>query len=138
MWVAATATSDTQTALNAYGSKLKGIYDQYSGPDPAAIAAVAAKGLTGKVAIIGDDGVAYEMCDINSGLMAGAQSQPANLYAQGALSTRWTQRRASSSRSGSRASALRRLPNVSYLNDTNLGDPIVAPFVTKTATHVQR
>ena len=38
-WVEATAATDTQTALNAYGSKVKAIYDQYSGPDPAAVAA---------------------------------------------------------------------------------------------------
>jgi len=89
-------------------SDLKGIYDQYSGPDPAAVQAVAAKGLTGKVSIIGDDGVSYEMCYINSGLMAGAQSQPANLYAQAQLRTPWTRPRASSSRSARRPLALRR------------------------------
>jgi ribose transport system substrate-binding protein len=86
VWVAATATSDTQTALNAYGSdSSRGSMTSTAGPTRRPSQAVAAKGLTGKVAIIGDDGVSYEMCYINNGLMAGAQSQPANLYAQGAV-----------------------------------------------------
>ncbi len=57
VWVAATAATDTQTAVNAYGSQVKAIYDQYSGPDPAAIALLGGKGLTGNTILIGDDGV---------------------------------------------------------------------------------
>jgi simple sugar transport system substrate-binding protein/ribose transport system substrate-binding protein len=135
VWVAATATTDTQTALNAYGSKLVGIYDQYSGPDPAAVQAVAAKSLTGKVAIIGDDGVAYEMCYVNSGLMAGAQDQPADLYAKGALTYALDAAKGVKLKPGQSAVGAPKLANVSYLGDTNLGDPIVGPLVTKTATH---
>ena len=134
VWVAATATSDTQTALNAYGSKLVGIYDQYSGPDPAAVAAVAAKHLNGKVAIIGDDGVAYEMCYINNGLMAGAQAQPANLYAQGAVEYALDAAKGVKLKVGQAGIGAPSLQNVSFLKDTNLGDPIVGPLVTKTAT----
>ena len=137
VWVAATATTDTQTALNAYGSKLVGIYDQYSGPDPAAVQAVAAKGLTGKVAIIGDDGVAYEMCYINSGLMAGAQDQPADLYAKGALTYALDSAKGVKLKAGQAAVGAPRLANVSYLGDTNLGDPIVGPLVTKTRMNFQ-
>ena len=133
VWVAATATSDTQTALDAYGSNLKGIYDQYSGPDPAAVQAVAAKGLTGKVSIIGDDGVSYEMCYINSGLMAGAQSQPANLYAQGAVAYAVDAAKGVKLKVGQKAIGAPTLQDVSFLGDTNLGDPIVGPLVTKTA-----
>jgi simple sugar transport system substrate-binding protein/ribose transport system substrate-binding protein len=133
VWVAATATSDTQTALNAYGSNLKGIYDQYSGPDPAAVQAVAAKGLTGQVSIIGDDGVAYEMCYINSGLMAGAQAQPANLYAQGAIAYAVDAAKGVKLKVGEKAIGAPKLQDVSFLGDTNLGDPIVGPLVTKTA-----
>jgi simple sugar transport system substrate-binding protein/ribose transport system substrate-binding protein len=133
VWVAATATSDTQTALDAYGSQLKGIYDQYSGPDPAAVAAVAAKGLTGKVSIIGDDGVAYEMCYINSGLMAGAQAQPANLYAQGAVEYAVDAAKGVKLKVGEKGIGAPSLQDVSFLGDTNLGDPIVGPLVTKTA-----
>jgi simple sugar transport system substrate-binding protein/ribose transport system substrate-binding protein len=133
VWVAATATSDTQTALNAYGSNLKGIYDQYSGPDPAAVQAVAAKGLTGQVSIIGDDGVAYEMCYINSGLMAGAQAQPANLYAQGAIAYAVDAAKGVKLKVGEKAIGAPKLQDVSFLGDANLGDPIVGPLVTKTA-----
>jgi ABC-type sugar transport system substrate-binding protein len=133
VWVAATATSDTQTALASYGSSLKGIYDQYSGPDPAAVADVAAKGLTGKVAIIGDDGVSYEMCYINSGLMAGAQSQPANLYAQGAVYYAKEAAMGVKLKVGEKAIGAPSLQDVSFLGDSNLGDPIVGPLVTKTA-----
>jgi len=133
VWVTATATSDTQTALNAYGSKLVGIYDQWSGPDPAAVAAVAAKGLTGKVAIIGDDGVAFEMCYINNGLMAGAQAQPANLYAQGAVEYALDAAKGVKLKVGDKGVGAPSLQDVSFLQDTNLGDPIVGPLVTKSA-----
>jgi len=133
VWVAATATTDTQTALNAYGSQIKGIYDQYSGPDPAAVAAVASKGLTGQVAIIGDDGVSYEMCYINNGLMAGAQSQPANLYAQGAIAYSVDAAKGVKLKVGEKAIGAPSLQDVSFLGDINIGDPIVGPLVTKTA-----
>jgi ABC-type sugar transport system substrate-binding protein len=133
VWVEATAATDIQTALAAYGSKVKAIYDQYSGPDPAAIAAVAKQGLTGKVIIIGDDGVPYEMCDIERGYMSAASSQPANLYAQGALTYALDAAEGKVLKVGQPAVGAPTLQNVTYKGDVNLGDPIVAPFVTKTA-----
>jgi len=133
VWVEATAATDIQTALAAYGSKVKAIYDQYSGPDPAAIAAVAKHGLTGKVIIIGDDGVPYEMCDIQRGNMSAASSQPANLYAQGALTYALDAAQGKVLKVGQPAIGAPTLQNVTYKGDVNLGDPIVAPFVTKKA-----
>jgi len=132
VWVAATAVTDIQTALNAYGSQVKAIYDQYSGPDPAAIAAIAKKGLTGKVILIGDDGVPYEMCDIQRGDLSAASSQPANLYAQGALTYALDSAKGTTLKVGQSGIGAPSLQNVTYLGDVNIGDPIVAPFVTKT------
>jgi ABC-type sugar transport system substrate-binding protein len=133
VWVEATAATDIQTALNAYGSKIKAIYDQYSGPDPAAIAAIAKHGLTGKVILIGDDGVPYEMCDIQRGDLSAASSQPANLYAQGALTYALDAAQGKTLKVGEPGIGAPALANVTYNGDVNLGDPIVAPFVTKSA-----
>jgi ABC-type sugar transport system substrate-binding protein len=132
VWVESTAATDIQTALNAYGSDVKAIYDQYSGPDPAAIADLASKSLTGKTILIGDDGVPYEMCDIQRGDLSAASSQPANLYAQGALTYALDSALGKSTHVGQPAVGAPSLQNISYNGDTNLGDPIVAPFVTKT------
>jgi len=132
VWVEATAAKDIATELNAYGSQVKAIYDQYSGPDPAAISDIASKHLTGKVILIGDDGVPYEMCDIQRGDMSAASSQPANLYAQGALTYALDSAQGKTLKPGGMAVGAPALANVSYKGDTNLGDPIVAPFVTKT------
>ena len=132
VWVEATAAKDIQTALSAYGSKVKAIYDQYSGPDPAAIADIASKGLTGKVILIGDDGVPYEMCDIQRGDLSAASSQPANLYAQGALTYALDSAEGKKLSVGQPAIGAPSLQNVTYRGDVNIGDPIVAPFVTKT------
>jgi simple sugar transport system substrate-binding protein/ribose transport system substrate-binding protein len=131
VWVESTAATDIQTALNAYGSKVKAIYDQYSGPDPAAIQAIAKKGLTGKVILIGDDGVPYEMCDIQRGDLSASSSQPANLYAQGALAYALDAARHVSLKVGQPGIGAPTLQNVTYNGDSNLGDPIVAPFVTR-------
>jgi ribose transport system substrate-binding protein len=132
VWVESTAAKDIETALSAYGSQIKAIYDQYSGPDPAAIADIASKGLTGKVILIGDDGVPYEMCDIQRGDLSAASSQPANLYAQGALTYALDAATGKSLSVGQKAIGAPSLQNVTYRGDTNIGDPIVAPFVTKT------
>jgi ribose transport system substrate-binding protein len=132
VWVESTAATDIQTALNAYGSDVKAIYDQYSGPDPAAIADIASKGLTGKTILIGDDGVPYEMCDIQRGDLSAASSQPANLYAQGALTYALDSALGKSVKAGDPGVGAPKLQNISYNGDSNLGDPIVAPFVTKT------
>lgn len=132
VWVEATAAKDIATELDAYGSQVKAVYDQYSGPDPAAISEIAKHKLTGKVILIGDDGVPYEMCDIQRGDLSAASSQPANLYAQGALTYALDAAKGTSLKPGQRAIGAPALANVSYKGDTNLGDPIVAPFVTKT------
>jgi ABC-type sugar transport system substrate-binding protein len=133
VWVAATAATDTETAINAYGSKIKAIYDQYSGPDPAAIALLGNKHLTKNTIVIGDDGVPYEMCDIQRGDLSAASSQPANLYAQGALTYALDAAKGTTLKVGSSAVGAPSLQDVSYKGDVNLSDPIVAPFVTKTA-----
>ena len=51
--------------MNAYGSQLKGIYSQWSSPDTGIIPLLKSKGLTGKVLLVSDDGVPFEMCDIS-------------------------------------------------------------------------
>jgi ABC-type sugar transport system substrate-binding protein len=84
-WITATAVTDAQNAVNAYGSQLKGIYSQWSSPDTGIIPLLKSKGLTGKVTVISDDGVPFEMCDISQGTLSASQSQPANLYAEWAL-----------------------------------------------------
>ena len=132
VWVAATAATDTETAVNAYGSQVKAIYDQYSGPDPAAIALLGSKGLTGKVILGGDDGVAYEMCDITRGDLSFASSQPANLYAQAALTYAMDAAKGVVLKVGQSGIGAPALADVTYKGDVNLADPIVAPFVTKT------
>ena len=48
-WITATAVTDAQNAVNAYGSQLKGIYSQWSSPDTGIIPLLKSKGLTGKV-----------------------------------------------------------------------------------------
>ena len=80
VWTEATAVTDAQNAVNAYGSQLKAIYSQWSAGHrhhPAA----EVQGPTGKVMVVSDDGVPFEMCDIGKGSIDASQSQPANLYA---------------------------------------------------------
>ena len=67
VWTDATAVTDAQNAVNAYGSKLKAIYSAWSSPDTGIIPLLKSKGLTGKVAVVSDDGVPFEMCDISKG-----------------------------------------------------------------------
>jgi ABC-type sugar transport system substrate-binding protein len=137
VWVAATAATDTETAINAYGSKVKAIYDQYSGPDPAAITLLGKKGLTKTTILGGDDGVPYEMCDIQRGDLAFASSQPANLYAQAALTYGLDAANGVVLKVGQPGIGAPALANVNYKGDVNLADPIVAPFVTKTTLHLK-
>ncbi len=66
-WITATAVTDAQNAVNAYGSQLKAIYSQWSSPDTGIIPLLKSKSLTGKVMVISDDGVPFEMCDISQG-----------------------------------------------------------------------
>jgi simple sugar transport system substrate-binding protein/ribose transport system substrate-binding protein len=133
VWTDATAVTDAQDAVNAYGSQLKAIYSQWSSPDTGIIPLLKTKGLTNTI-VISDDGVPFEMCDIGNGSVTASQSQPANLYAQYALTYAEDAAKGVKLAAGQPGGGAPALQNVSYDGDTNLADPIVAPFVTKTAT----
>jgi hypothetical protein len=85
VWTEATAVTDAQNAVNAYGSQLKAIYAQWSSPDTGVLPLLKSKHLTGKVMVVSDDGVPFEMCDVGNGTLDASQSQPVNLYAYWAL-----------------------------------------------------
>jgi ABC-type sugar transport system substrate-binding protein len=132
VWTDATAVTDAQNAINAYGSQLKAIYSQWSSPDTGIIPLLQSKGLgpgsKSPVLLVSDDGVPFEMCDITHGTVSASQSQPANLYAQYALTYAAKGVKLAVGQPGGGAPTLQ---NVTYQGDTNLADPIVAPFVTK-------
>ncbi len=136
VWTDATAVTDAQNAVNAYGSKLKAIYSQWSSPDTGIIPLLKGKGLgpgsAHPVILVSDDGVPFEMCDISSGTVSASQSQPANLYAQYALTYALDAAKGVKLAVGQPGGGAPTLQDVSYQGDTNLADPIVAPFVTKT------
>jgi ABC-type sugar transport system substrate-binding protein len=135
VWTDATAVTDAQNAINAYGSQLKAIYSQWSSPDTGIIPLLKSKGLgpgsKNPVLLISDDGVPFEMCDISNGTVAASQSQPANLYAQYALTYAVDAAKGIKLAVGQPGGGAPTLQNVTYQGDTNLADPIVAPFVTK-------
>ena len=133
VWTDATAVTDAQDAVNAYGSQLKAIYSQWSSPDTGILPLLKSKGLS-KTIVISDDGVPFEMCDIGNGSVTASQSQPANLYAQYALTYAEDAAKGVTLAAGQPGGGAPTLQNVSYDGDSNLADPIVAPFVTKTAT----
>jgi ABC-type sugar transport system substrate-binding protein len=133
VWTEATAVTDAQNAVNAYGSQLKAIYSQWSSPDTGILPLLKSKGLTGKVLVVSDDGVPFEMCDIGNGTLNASQSQPANLYAYWALKYAVDAANGVKLTPGQPGGGAPTLQMVSYAGDSNLGDPIVAPFVTKTA-----
>jgi simple sugar transport system substrate-binding protein/ribose transport system substrate-binding protein len=137
VWTDATAVTDAQNAINAYGSQLKAIYSQWSSPDTGIIPLLKSKGLgpgsANPVTLISDDGVPFEMCDIGNGSVAASQSQPANLYAQYALTYAVDAAKGVKLSAGQPGGGAPTLQNVTYQGDTNLADPIVAPFVTKSA-----
>ena len=137
VWTDATAVTDAQDAINAYGSQLKAIYSQWSSPDTGIIPLLKSKNLgpgsANPVILISDDGVPFEMCDIGNGSVAASQSQPANLYAQYALTYAVDAAKGVKLAVGQPGGGAPALANVSYQGDTNLADPIVAPFVTKSA-----
>ena len=133
VWTEATAVTDAQNAVNAYGSQLKAIYSQWSSPDTGILPLLKSKGLTGKVILVSDDGVPFEMCDIGNGTLNASQSQPANLYAYWALKYALDAANGVTLSAGQPGGGAPTLQMVSYAGDTNLGDPIVAPFVTKAA-----
>ncbi len=136
VWTDATAVTDAQNAINAYGSQLKAIYSQWSSPDTGIIPLLKSKGLgpgsKTPVLLISDDGVPFEMCDIGNGSVSASQSQPANLYAQYALTYAVDAAKGIKLAAGQPGGGAPTLQNVTYQGDTNLADPIVAPFVTKT------
>ena len=138
VWTDATAVTDAQNAINAYGSQLKAIYSQWSSPDTGIIPLLKSKGLgpgsANPVILISDDGVPFEMCDIGNGSVTASQSQPANLYAQYALTYALDAANGVKLSAGQPGGGAPTLQNVTYQGDTNLADPIVAPFVTKSAT----
>jgi ABC-type sugar transport system substrate-binding protein len=137
VWTDATAVTDAQNAINAYGSQLKAIYSQWSSPDTGIIPLLKSKNLgpgsASPVILVSDDGVPFEMCDIGSGAVSASQSQPANLYAQYALTYAVDAAKGVKLAVGQVGGGAPTLQNVTYQGDTNLADPIVAPFVTKTA-----
>ena len=131
-WTDATAVTDAQNAINAYGSNLKAIYSQWSSPDTGIIPLLKSKNLTNTI-VVSDDGVPFEMCDIGNGTVTASQSQPANLYAQYALTYALDAAKGVTLKAGQPGGGAPALQNVTYQGDTNLADPIVAPFVTKSA-----
>jgi ribose transport system substrate-binding protein len=137
VWTDATAVTDAQNAINAYGSQLKAIYSQWSSPDTGIIPLLKSKnmgpGSASPVILISDDGVPFEMCDISNGSVTASQSQPANLYAQYALKYAVDAANGVAHKVGDPGGGAPTLQNVTYQGDTNLADPIVAPFVTKSS-----
>lgn len=138
VWTDATAVTGAQNAINAYGSQLKAIYSQWSSPDTGIIPLLKSKGFgpgsANPVLLVSDDGVPFEMCDVTNGSVSASQSQPANLYAQYALSYAVDAAKGVKHAAGDPGGGAPKLENVTYQGDTNLADPIVAPFVTKDAT----
>jgi ABC-type sugar transport system substrate-binding protein len=136
VWTDATAVTDAQNAINAYGKQLKAIYSQWSSPDTGIIPLLKSKGLgpgsASPVILVSDDGVPFEMCDIGSGSVSASQSQPANLYAQYALTYAADAAKGVKLAVGQPGGGAPALQDVAYQGDSNLADPIVAPFVTKT------
>ncbi|HEY3775845.1 MAG TPA: sugar ABC transporter substrate-binding protein [Solirubrobacteraceae bacterium] len=133
VWVDGTAVTDAQNAINAHGSQLKAIYSQWSSPDTGIVPILKRKGLTHTM-LISDDGVPFEMCDIGKGSLAASQSQPATLYAKYALTYAKDAAEGKTLKAGMPGGGAPKLENVSYKGDTNITDPIVAPFVTKGGT----
>jgi len=138
-WTESTAVTDAQDALNAYGSQLKAIYSQWSSPDTGILPLLANKGYgkvgsSNHVIVVSDDGVSFEMCDIQQGTLDASQSQPADLYAKYALQYAVDAAKGVALSAGQAGGGAPTLQNVSYNGDTNLADPIVAPFVTNSAT----
>jgi ribose transport system substrate-binding protein len=137
VWTEATAVTDAEDAINAYGKNLKAIYVQWDSPDYGIISYLASKGFgpaggsADHVIMVSDDGVPAEMCEISRGWLDASQSQPANLYAQYALTYAVDAAKGMTLTPGMAGGGAPSLQYVSYLGDKNLGDPIVAPFVTK-------
>jgi simple sugar transport system substrate-binding protein/ribose transport system substrate-binding protein len=137
VWVDSTGVTDAQNALSAYGSQLKAIYSQWSSPDTGILPLLKSKGhgpvgSAGHVILVSDDGVPFEMCDLQQGTLDASQSQPANLYAEWALKYAVDAAHGVTLKAGQPGGGAPTLQMITYKGDTNLADPIVAPFVTKT------
>jgi ABC-type sugar transport system substrate-binding protein len=138
VWTEATAVSDVQNAINAYGSQVKAVYSQWSSPDTGILPLLQSKGYgpvgsANHVILVSDDGVPFEMCDIQNGTIDASQSQPADLYAKWALQYAIDAAKGVTLAAGQPGGDAPALANATYNGDTNLADPIVAPFVTKAA-----
>ena len=140
-WTESTAVTDAQNALNAYGNKLKAIYSQWSSPDTGILPMLQSKGY-GKVGsanhviVVSDDGVAFEMCDVQQGTLDASQSQPADLYAKYALQYAVDAAKGVQLSAGQPGGGAPTLQDVTYNDDTNLADPIIAPFVTSSSLNL--
>jgi ribose transport system substrate-binding protein len=132
-WDTPTATTAAATAMSSH-KDLVAIYTQWSGPVAGIIQAEQSAGKfkkvgqPGHIILVSDDGVPFEMKDIKDGTLDATISQPANLYAQYAVSY------ARDALSGKKyakgqpaASGAGNLVTVGR----NLEDPIKAPLVTK-------
>jgi ABC-type sugar transport system substrate-binding protein len=140
-WTESTAVTDAQNALNAYGGQLKAIYSQWSSPDTGILPLLKSKGYgpvgaANHVIVVSDDGVAFEMCDIQQKTLDASQSQPADEYAKYALQYAVDAAKGVKLSAGQPGGGAPTLQNVSYNGDTNLADPIVAPFVTATSLNL--
>ncbi len=137
LWNPNTALTFTETAIDAYHTQVKAVYDEYSGPDVGIIKFLDAKGFgpaggtKPHVILGGDDGVAYEQCYIQQGWMDFASSQPANLYSEGAVKYAVDAAKGVKLSVGMPGLTAAPLGHVSYKGDVQLTDPIIAPFVTK-------
>jgi ribose transport system substrate-binding protein len=137
LWNPNTAITFTESAIDAYHSQVKAVYDEFSGPDPGIIKFLDNKGFgpagsaKDHVILGGDDGVAYEQCYIKQGWMDFASSQPANLYAEGAVKYAKDAAMGVRLKVGDPGLTSAPLAHVSYKGDVQLTDPIVAPFVTQ-------
>ena len=137
LWNPNTALTFTEAAIDAYHSQVKAVYDEFSGPDPGIIKFLDNKGYgpagskKDHVILGGDDGVAYEQCYIQQGWMDFASSQPANLYAKGAVMYAKDAAMGVKLKVGDPGLTSAALAHVSYKGDVQLTDPIVAPFVTQ-------
>jgi len=139
LWAASTEVTNAQDAINAYGNSLKAISEPASGGDPGIIQYLAEKGFgpaggtKDHVIITSNDGVPFEQCYIADGWMDAVSSQPANLYAEGAVKYAKEAAQGVVLKVGMPGVSVANLGTVSYKGDVQLTDPIQAPFVTKAA-----
>ncbi|HLJ03873.1 MAG TPA: sugar ABC transporter substrate-binding protein [Solirubrobacteraceae bacterium] len=131
-WDTPTATTDAQDALHTYAD-LKAIYVEWSGPVPGILKAEASTGRSAPVGspnhviLVSDDGVPFEMKDIQQGTFDATVSQPADLYAKYSILYAKELMHGQSFSAGQATDHQTTLTTVSG----NLEDPINAPLVTK-------